>query len=347
MITTEKAPAAGSSTAMRANLEPLLACPVDGSRLKWDARSNEFVSDGGRRYALQNGLPSFFVPNDWSDGHSDVTEIVKAFYEETPFPNYDGLDDRRSLMQKASAGVFARLLDEQLPQSAKVLEAGCGTGQLTNFLGMSRGRTCVGGDICLNSLGLAKGFRDRFSINNAGFLQMNLFRPPFRDEVFDVVISNGVLHHTSDPGGGYRSILHKLRRGGFVAIGLYNYFGRLPTLWRRAIIERFGDGAEILDSRLRRRNLAEGRHAAWFRDQYKHPHESRHSIDEVLDWFKSTDVEFMSCIPTIGDTEFGDDFRLFEPHPVGSYLDRLSTQLDMLLSGGADGALFIVIGRKR
>jgi SAM-dependent methyltransferase len=333
--------------AMMARLEPLLACPVDGSRLRWNARNGEFVSDGGRRYTHQSGIPSLFVLNDWSEGQSDVTEIVKAFYEETPFPNYDDLDDRRSLKQKATAGIFGRLLDEQLPKSAKVLEAGCGTGQLSNFLGMSRGRTCVGGDICLNSLGLAKGFRDRFSINNTSFLQMNLFRPPFQSEAFDVVISNGVLHHTSDPESGYRSILHKLRRGGFIAVGLYNYFGRLPTLWRRAAIGWFGDGARILDSRLRRENLTDGRYAAWFRDQYKHPHESRHSIDEVLGWFKKTDVNFMSCIPTIGDTEFGDDFQLFEPHPTGSYLDRLSTQMDMLLSGGTDGALFIVVGRKK
>ena len=67
---------------------------------------------------------------------------------------------------------------------------------------------------------LAAGFRDRFSINNASFLQMNLFRPPFRDEAFDVVISNGVLHHTSDPEAGYRTILRKVKHGGFVIIGL-------------------------------------------------------------------------------------------------------------------------------
>ena len=58
-------------------------------------------------------------------------------------------------------------------------------------------------------------------------------------------------------------------------------------------------------------------------------------------------MDFISCIPTIGDTEFSAQFHLFEPHPQGSYLDRLSTQWDMFLSGGGDGALFIMIGRKR
>ena len=105
--------------------------------------------------------------------------MVKSFYEETPFPNYDDLDGRESLQTKAKRGVFARLLDEQIPRPALVLEAGCGTGQLSNFLGMNWGRTVIGADLCLNSLRLAKSFRDRCSIANAQFVQMNLFRPPF------------------------------------------------------------------------------------------------------------------------------------------------------------------------
>ena len=66
---------------------------------------------------------------------------------------------------------------------------------------MGWGRTVIGADLCLNSLRLAKSFRDRCSIANAQFVQMNLFRPPFADASFDLVVSNGVLHHTSDPEG--------------------------------------------------------------------------------------------------------------------------------------------------
>ena len=230
-------------------LLPLLACPVDGSGLTWNSHDRTFISYNGRRYGFLDGIPSFFARNDGHEVEGDVTEIVKAFYERTPFPNYNGVDDRRALRQKAAASTFAKLLDEQLPRSAKVFEAGCGTGQLSNFLGMGPQRICVGGDMCLNSLKLGSGFRDRFSINNAFFLQINLFRPPLRDEAFDLVISNGVLHHTSDPEAGYRAILRKVRPGGFILIGLYNYFGRLHTLWRRRLIETFGKGVATLDAR--------------------------------------------------------------------------------------------------
>jgi len=298
-------------------------------------------------YPITDGIPQLFVPNEWGGGKLDVTNVVKDFYEETPFPNYDDLDSRESLHAKARLGIFARLLDEQMPDEAIVLEAGCGTGQLSNFLGMNWRRRVIGADLCMNSLRLAKGFRDRFAVVNADFVQMNLFRPPFPDESMDVVISNGVLHHTADPEGGFRAIAAKLKPGGYILIGLYNWLGRLPTLWQRRLIETFGDRMAVLDSRLRDKALNSGRWAAWFRDQYKHPHESKHSMDEVLRWFKDSNVEFVSSIPSIGDTEFDDEEPMFENHPPGTRLGRVSSELEMLISGGRDGGLFIMIGRKR
>jgi len=247
-------------------IESLLRCPVSGAPLRFDATA------GGRRYPIADGIPGLFAPNEWPEGKSDVTDVVQSFYEDTPFPNYDDLDSRQSLVAKAGQGVFARLLNAQLPRPAIVLEAGCGTGQLSNFLGMQHDRIVIGGDACGNSLRLAKGFRDRFSINNTQFVQMNLFRPPFADETFDVVVTNGVLHHTSDPRGGFEALVKKLKPGGLVLVGLYNSLGRLPTLWRRRLIELFGDKLAGLDSRLRGRSLNEGRWQAWFRDQYKPPH---------------------------------------------------------------------------
>jgi SAM-dependent methyltransferase/uncharacterized protein YbaR (Trm112 family) len=323
----------------------VLRCARCASRL---AETGDALTCGAcaQRYPVVDGIPQLFVPNEWGGGKLDVTDIVKEFYEETPFPNYDDLDSRESLRSKARLGVFARLLDEQIPEDALVLEAGCGTGQLTNFLGMNWRRRVIGADLCMNSLRLGKGFRDRFAIVNADFVQMNLFRPPFVDGSMDVVISNGVLHHTADPEGGFRSIIATLKPGGYVLIGLYNWLGRLPTLWQRRLIEVFGDRMAALDSRLRGNALNTGRWAAWFRDQYKHPHESKHSMDEVLRWFKDSQVEFVSSIPSIGDVEFGEAEPLFAKHSVGTRLGRLSSELEMLVSGGKDGGLFIMIGRK-
>jgi len=325
---------------------PLLVCPIDGSPLQLD-RAGQCLHDGEHFYPIRSGIPFLFAQRETpTSPDRDVTEIVKQFYEDTPFPNYDGLDTRDRLRRKASASVAGKLLDEQLPDGCKILEAGCGTGQMSNYLAMHRGRTVIGSDICFNSLRLANEFRSRFSINNASFVQMNLFDPFFKKHSFDVVISNGVLHHTVDAAAAFHSIQRLVKPGGYVLIGLYNWLGRLPTLWLGTIIRRFGDFAGYLDSRMRHERDP-ARRKAWFMDQYKHPHETKHSMDEVLRWFARDGFDFVSSIPTIGDTEFSDHIALFEPQQPGRYLDRLSTELDLLLSGGVDGGLYIMIGRKR
>jgi len=324
----------------------ILQCPIGGEPLA--ATEDGWISHRGhRRYPIEDGISRLFAPTDPTLLDRDVTETVKAFYEETPFPNYDDLDSRESLTAKSREGLFAEALDKQLPDGAIVVEAGCGTGQLTNFLGLSWKRRVFGGDICVNSLRLANGFRERYRIANAAFLQMNLFRPPFRDGSIDAVICNGVLHHTGDARAGFEALLRKVKPGGHILIGLYNSYARLPTLWRRWAFNRFGPALYFLDRRLISARMNEGRWQAWFRDQYRHPHETRHSIDEVLGWFDASNVDFLSSIPAADGSPFASTTRLFEPHSRGTITLRAATQLQLLLSGGKDGGLFMMIGRKR
>ena len=326
-------------------LTPLLRCPVTGEELAWSG-SDLVSARSSNLYAVTDGIPQLFALEQQPIA-SDVTEIVKTFYEETPFPNYDDFDSRDSLASKAEKSVFAAMLKEQLPQGALVLDAGCGTGQLTNYLGMSWKYRVIGGDICLNSLGLAKAFRDRFSIHNAAFVQMNLFRLPFCRDAFDVIITNGVLHHTGDPKKAFVELLQRLKPGGVIIVGLYNTYGRLPTLWRRRVFDWFGPPAYFLDSRLGDEGVAKGRWNAWFADQYKHPHESRHSQYEVLTWFDENKIDFLSGIPFPDGQDLHANDNLFVPHSRGNAFDRFAVQMGLLFAGGKDGGLFIMIGRKR
>jgi len=151
-------------------------------------------------------IPQLFWQNDWPADKPDVTRAMQAFYEKTPFPNYDDFDSAEALRLKARRGVFAKLLDEQIRHGSSILEVGCGTGQLSNFLGMTWGRTVIGADGCPHSLQLAEKFRRENEIKGTSFLQMNLFQPVFAEESFDFVVCNGVLHHTSEPYLGFQTI---------------------------------------------------------------------------------------------------------------------------------------------
>jgi ubiquinone/menaquinone biosynthesis C-methylase UbiE len=322
-----------------------LICPACQNPLRISS-GGATCSSCGNDFPVEVGIPLLFWANHWSGSRPDVTDTMKSFYETTPFPNYDDLDSAAALREKASRGIFARLLDEQIPHGANILEVGCGTGQLSNFLGMTWGRSVMGADACVNSLKLAENFRKQNQIENVSFLQMNLFKPVFKAESFDVVVSNGVLHHTSDPLLAFQTISKLVKPGGFIVIGLYNKYSRLTTDFRRLVFRLSGDRFKFLDPRLRDRNANDVKKHTWFMDQYKNPHESKHTIGEIQQWFESSGFEFINSIPKSAGERFAEDEKLFEPNPKGTTFDHFMVQFGDLVTGGKDGGFFIMIGRR-
>lgn len=326
--------------------QDLLWCPRCHGPLSV-ADSAVACRDCGHVYPVEGEIPLLFAPNDWDPGKPDVTETVQQFYEKTPFPNYDDFDSTGSLVEKAQRGLFAKLLDEQIPFGARVLEVGCGTGQMSNFLSVAK-RTVVGADLCLNSLRLGQGFALRNRLARVNFIQMNLFRPVFRPGTFDVVISNGVLHHTSDPLLAFKSIATLVRPGGYILIGLYHQYGRLITDTRRMIFNLSGDRFKALDPNLRRASSSRAKKTAWFMDQYKHPHESKHTIGESMRWFEENGFDFVKSIPSTRPfRSFSPSERLFEKETPGNTFERWMAELLMVMDGSEQGGFFVAIGRKR
>jgi SAM-dependent methyltransferase len=320
----------------------LFCCPACRSDLVL-AHDGLLCVGGAHRFACDGAVPLLFAP---CATRADVTDTMRAFYEESPFPGYEDLESPASLRAKAECAVFPRLLDTQIPWGAHILEVGCGTGQLGNYLGLSAGRTVFGADMCRASLRLAEAFRSRHGIDRAGFVQMNLFAPAFHDASFDLVICNGVLHHTGDPGAGFRSIARLVKPGGFVLIGLYNRWGRLQTALRRQLF-RLSPGWRALDFRLRDTAVGAARRRSWFMDQYRNPHESTHTMGELLRWFATAEFEFVSGMPSPRAFEppgYAD--RLFQPSPPGTVLDRALVQLGLAVRGGTEGGLFTMIARR-
>ena len=72
-------------------------------------------------------------------------------------------------------------------------------------------------------------------------------RLPFRDQSFDVVYSNGVLHHTPDTAGAIRELHRVLRTGGVAKVMLYHR--NSLNYWLEIVLRRGVLGAEFLRGR--------------------------------------------------------------------------------------------------
>lgn len=274
----------------------------------------------------------------------DVTAKVRAFYEEIGFPGYEGFETAVDLVRKARDGVYARRLDEEIPFGVKVLDAGCGTGQLAVFLSMTH-RTVVGVDFSFNSLRQGQAFKRREALPDVHFVQMNLFASCLRPETFDYVFCNGVLHHTGDAFGAFRDLCRVLKPGGLMVIGLYNTYGRLLLDLRRVIFQLTGDRLARLDYFVRRRD-AGCKNRIWFLDQYRNPHETTFSVQDVLAWFAQCGIEYVNSLPQI-NPGVGAETAVFSSQPVGTPPDHLLSQLGWIFTGGREGGFFILIGRKQ
>ena len=155
------------------------------------------------------------------------------------------------------------------------------------------------------------------------------------------------MHHTKDPYGAFKILINSLKKNGYVLIGLYNKYGRLRTLVRKYVYKVFGKKLLLLlDPTLRKLKLSEDEKNAWIRDQYNHPIESLHTIDEVLGWFKKNNIEFINSIPS---SDFDYNYRnIFLKRNEGTYFSRILNQILMIFNNlGSDGGLFIIIGKKQ
>ena len=312
----------------------LLACPACGKALApdWSCRGC------GARYEAPDGIPNLRLAGD------SRTDLVRRFYQQAPFPGYPPHDSLSSLRARAGRSEFARLLDQAIPGDARVLEIGCGTGQMSLYLARAD-RVVIGADLTRVALRLGAAAAKRFGLERVQFIETDLHRPGLRPCSFDVVYSSGVLHHTPDPRASFARVVQLARPGGMIVLGLYNAFARIPLRLRRWVARLTGYRLIPFDPVLRDRKNEPARREAWLRDQYQNPEEHRHTLAEVQGWFAENSVEYVRAYPSalIGE----DQEDLFVASCDNWRPEAWLAQLGWIRSLGQEGGLFITVGRRK
>ncbi len=238
-----------------------------------------------------------------------VTSKVRDFYELDPFPNYEINDTKSKILEIGDKNIFLKTLKKFIGFNKHITEFGSGTCQLSNYLAIGTNNNIFAFDATFESLKIGKDFAKKNNIKNISFVRGDIFDEIFHDRIFDFIICNGVLHHTKDPYGGFKNIIKSLKKEGYVLVGLYNKIGRFRTKVRKYIYKFFGKKiVMILDPVLRKTDKnSHDKINAWINDQYLHPVESTHTLDEVLNWFKLNNIEFINSIPQCSLSEEEDE----------------------------------------
>ena len=294
-----------------------------------------------KKKLIQNGLIYKQSIKDSS------TKKVADFYKESPFPNYKNDDNKDTILKKGEKNFLASSFKEFIGYKKKVLEVGCGTGQLSLYFAIGTNNHVVGLDATIESLELANDFANKNQIENINFVNADIFDDVLHKDYFDFIWCNGVLHHTKNPYDGFKILTKSLKNQGYILVGLYNRIGRVRTIIRKYIYKIFGIKIlNFLDSTLKKLKHDEKEKKSWLRDQYHHPIESLHTIDEVLHWFSQNKIDFVNSIPSCTFEE-NSYKNFFIKKPSGNIFSRFLNQFNMIFNNlGSDGGLFVVIGRK-
>jgi len=293
------------------------------------------------------------------DYKDEVTQKVKNFYKDDPFPNYEISDNKSTILSKGDKNFYTKNLKNFIGYNKKVLEIGAGTSQLSNYLAIGNNNSIVAFDVNFPSLKLGNVFAKNNKISNIDFVCGDIFHDIFKDEFFDIVLCNGVLHHTKNTFEAFKSSIKSLKKNGYVLVGLYNKYGRLRTYIRKYLYKLFGKRYLLLfDPVLRKINKDSSKKIySWIRDQYMHPVERSHTFDDVLNWFDESNVEFVNSYPNCEFFNNDQNYILddnvilknfFQQGKKSNYLDRIFSQLLMIFTkSGSEGGLYLFLGKKK
>lgn len=211
-------------------------------------------SESGESYALYEGVPIFLkhsIPKSFLKKFSSKIEEIKL---QMPYINAHSTEENsnwsfsleweahKSQELDTTWGMTTKSRYEQFlletnsseleNQGKLILDAGCGNGMLTEYIA-NRGSIVFGIDF---STSVFRAEKERQS-EDACFIQGDLQYLPFKNELLEIVISNGVIHHTPDTEKTFKEIAKKIKPQGKFYLWLYSRKGSLPWQTKRLFFD--------------------------------------------------------------------------------------------------------------
>ncbi len=220
----------------------------------------------------------------------EVTKKVLEFYKMMPFNIYEDLDKAcNNIISNPLYNTYP-FLKENLFKSKNILDVGCGGGWIVNNIGYHlKNKQITGIDINPVAVNFGQQISKKLK-NEVNFKVMDLF--DYKEKHHDFIISMGVLHHTKDCLKALNHVCAIGSKGTVIYIGLYHKVSRKPFLDFVNSLNNLDENQKFQRYKELHKLTDEKHLKSWFRDQVLHPHETQHTLSEVLNIFKKNNYEF-------------------------------------------------------
>jgi SAM-dependent methyltransferase len=201
---------------MKEELLDVLAEPGTGAPLELQVQESRegAVWEGslrsaetGKVYPIRRGIPRFVPETNYADSFG----LQWNLFSRVQMDSATGADYSRKRFEGET-----QWTGEQL-RGQWVLDGGCGCGRFSE-IAAQKGARVIAMDFSAAVDAAAENLR---SFPNVHCVQGDLLQPPIRPGSLAHAFSIGVLQHTPDPGGAFRSILRLLAPGGCFALTMY------------------------------------------------------------------------------------------------------------------------------
>jgi len=239
---------------------------------------------------------------------ADLVSRTIAHYDNHPFEFMTPEDEKA--IEAMQPPPFLRFVNAFVRPDMAVAEIGCGPGRGTMFLARRASVTAL--DISIQSLKLARSRAPK-----AEFVRGSALALPFPDGDFDIVVCDGVIHHTPDAKRGFSELVWILKPGGALYLGVYNrrryyyylytYVGGVARWLERGVIGRAVVMstlfpvyylAHLVKSRGTRTVLGAKN---FFYDYFITPRASFHRREEIEAWLAEAGIALKEYDPSLGN----------------------------------------------
>jgi 2-polyprenyl-3-methyl-5-hydroxy-6-metoxy-1,4-benzoquinol methylase len=247
-------------------------------------------------------------------------KVLTTFKKENPSTHFSNKGKREfKLWQKNLDFAWNNLMHfpPKMFEGCSLIDFGAGTGENTIHFA-NWGANCTLVDNNKDALKIAKKVFKKYSknINKHKFNCSSIFNYKSKKK-YDIVVSQGAIHHTNDKNKAFKKIISFLKPNGYIILSLSNPSGGFQNNLQRLLVYKFAKNwhemikvAEQLfrEDISRSQKYSKRTRKEIIFDRYVVPKQDDPSIRELLQWFHKSKIKLYSSYPQITPSIFADSW---------------------------------------